>query len=36
VADHRKVKRPLIQAQIRLAGISEADYLDAFHKRMKR
>jgi hypothetical protein len=33
---HKEVKRTLIQGQIRLAGISEADYLDAFHKRVRR
>jgi hypothetical protein len=30
---HDEVKRALLQKQIQLAGISEAQYIAAFHKR---
>jgi hypothetical protein len=33
---HDEVKRALLQKQIRLAGISETDYVAAFHKKPKK
>ena len=35
IPDHKEVKRQLLQAQIRLAGISESEYLAAFYKRRR-
>lgn len=34
--DHGEVKRALLQKQIKLAGMSEQDYLDAFDKKRAR
>jgi hypothetical protein len=33
IPDHKEVKRALLQKQIKLAGLTEAEYLDYFHKR---
>jgi HicA toxin of bacterial toxin-antitoxin, len=31
IPNHKQVKRGLVQAQIRTAGLTEAEYLAAFH-----
>jgi predicted RNA binding protein YcfA (HicA-like mRNA interferase family) len=36
IPDHREVKRTLLKKQIQNAGLTEADYLDCFHKRAKK
>jgi hypothetical protein len=33
---HKEVKRALLASQIHTAGVSETEYLDAFHKRTKK
>jgi hypothetical protein len=33
IPDHGQVKRTLLAAQIKLAGLSEEDYCNAFYKR---
>jgi predicted RNA binding protein YcfA (HicA-like mRNA interferase family) len=32
IPDHKQVKRALLQKQIKLAGLTEAEYLAHFHK----
>lgn len=32
IPDHKQVKRTLLQKQLRLAGISEEQYLASFHR----
>jgi len=36
IPDHREVKRALLKKQIQNADLSEAEYLDFFHKRAKK
>lgn len=33
---HDTVKRALLAGQLKVAGVSEGDYLDAFHKRRRQ
>jgi len=36
IPDHGDVKRGLLAKQIKLAGLSEGEYLDLFYNRKKR